>query len=278
MIKDHYLQELTIPVTQRRNGAENDITSVKKIQEWLTLYEFRHPGAGTATLIDGDYGPATERAVKNFQNQIGKYKTGIVSPVLFGNMVDGLEFAFQTPGGGNHLRDKITSIAMNHLLQWPKELTINNQSNSGPWVRSYMDGRQGAIWFWCMGFVQAIIDQAFSELGGKFTDFMPKTLLCDDLGNHATAHNYIRKNNAIKANPSLIKKGDIFLLKTSNNPDKIWYHTGIIINANEETIQTIEGNTDELGTSNGDGVYSRIRNFHNSVIDVVSVQRMEDVV
>ncbi|MBK8404444.1 MAG: CHAP domain-containing protein [Saprospiraceae bacterium] len=200
MIKDHYLQELTIPVTQRRNGAENDITSVKN--------EYSH------------------------------------------------ESSF--------------AMAKRAYYKQPKQ--------QRSWVRSYMDGRQGAIWFWCMGFVQAIIDQAFSELGGKFTDFMPKTLLCDDLGNHATAHNYIRKNNAIKANPSLIKKGDIFLLKTSNNPDKIWYHTGIIINANEETIQTIEGNTDELGTSNGDGVYSRIRNFHNSVIDVVSVQRMEDVV
>jgi peptidoglycan hydrolase-like protein with peptidoglycan-binding domain len=275
MIKDHYLQELEMPGTQSRSGrATNSQQAVKKIQEWLNLYEFRHPGVGTATMIDGDFGPATERAVKNFQIHIGKSPTGIVSKQLFGNLTDPLEFAFQTPGAGNHLRDKITSIAMNHLLQFPKELTIGGQSNSGPWVRSYMDGNQGAEWFWCMGFVQTIFDQAFSELGGRFTDFMPKTLLCDTLGNHATSNNHINKNDVIKANPSLIKKGDIFLLKTANNPNKTWFHTGIIVNANDDIIQTIEGNTDELGSSNGNGVYSRIRNFRKSNIDVVSLQQI----
>ena len=79
MQKDAYLKELTIKETQRRNGADNTKKEVMKIQSWLSLFAIAHPTAGTATAIDGAFGPATERAVKNYQEQVGRSPSGIVS-------------------------------------------------------------------------------------------------------------------------------------------------------------------------------------------------------
>lgn len=66
MKKDKYLKELTISETQKRHG-DNTKKDVMKIQSWLSLYAIQNPESGTVTGIDGDFGPATEKAVKNFQ-------------------------------------------------------------------------------------------------------------------------------------------------------------------------------------------------------------------
>ena len=69
---------------------------------------------------------------------------------------------------------------------------------------------------------------------------------------------------------------------TSNNKKEVekirrpktsadWQHTGIITKVNNEYIETIEGNTNQGGSSNGNGVYRRIRNFDQTIIDVVSI-------
>ena len=69
MKKNWYQKELVIRNTQKRRGDNNNRKDVRKIQSWLTLYSIQHPHSGTATDIDGDFGPATERAVKNFQKR-----------------------------------------------------------------------------------------------------------------------------------------------------------------------------------------------------------------
>jgi hypothetical protein len=61
---------------------------------------------------------------------------------------------------------------------------------------------------------------------------------------------------------------DIFLLQKSKND---WTHTGIIINAEDEILETIEGNTNEDGSRNGNRVRRRTRNFMKSMLDVFSV-------
>ena len=68
--------------------------------------------------------------------------------------------AFERPLESTDLRTMVVEAAHNHLENYPYELMIQGASNSGPWVRAYMDGNDGSPWFWCMGFVQAIIDQA----------------------------------------------------------------------------------------------------------------------
>ena len=273
MIKNDYLNELEIQHTQKRNGANNIANDVRKIQSWLTLFEFRNPGFGTATAIDGDFGPATELAVKNFQSAIGKSRTGVVSKRLFKLLNQPLTEAFTAQVGMDSLRDSIISVAMSHLSQRPRELVIKGESNFGPWVRSYMDGDDGPWQFWCVGFVLTIIDQALSELGGNFTNYMPLTKACDDLGNHAQNIGSFVNNYHWRSNRSLVRPGDIFLKRKVIGD---WTHVGIITDVHNEVIETIEGNTNDDGSRDGIGVFRRIRNYHNSKLDVFSIQQMVD--
>ena len=53
---------------RRDSAGERD---VRRVQEWLTL-------AGSRTDVDGDFGPATEAAVRDFQRRCALPVTGTV--------------------------------------------------------------------------------------------------------------------------------------------------------------------------------------------------------
>lgn len=269
MKKTAYKKELLIKATQKRKGDHNNPTDVRKIQSWLSLFAIGNPNAGTATGIDGDYGPATERAVKNYQKANDIIPSGIVTQALFDKLCNPMREAFEKPLQSTNLRNLVLEVAENHVKSHPRELIIKGQSNSGPWVRSYMDGNDGSMWFWCMGFVQMIIDQAASAQGKKFTSLMPQTVSCDIVGNAGLEKRILHRNSKIKQDPSLIKPGDIFLIKKSKLD---WTHTGIIINIEGTTIETIEGNTNHEGSRNGIAAMKRTRNFKKSNIDVFSIE------
>lgn len=273
MKKENFKKELVL-ANQQQRGSQNIKKEVRKIQSWLTLYELSNPGSGTAMKVDGIFGPATEIGVKQFQQIHGLPQTGIVDAALFGMLTIPLLKAFTHPSGGITLREKVVNVAKQHLEQKPFELVIDKETNSGPWVRSYMDGAEGSDMLWCMGFVQAILDQAASELNKDFRKLVPHTGSCDVVGNHGIATNRLARNINVRANPSLIQPGDIFLLYDKNNSQIAWFHTGIIISSTNDTITTIEGNTNNDGSSNGNGVYKRIRNFRTNTIDVFSIQSL----
>lgn len=269
MLKTSYQKELTITVPQKRNGTASNKKDILRIQSWLNLYELIHPGAGTLTGVDGDFGPATDQAVKNYQRIIKVSQTGVVDQSLFSTICMPLKNAFEGNISGKGLRQVVVNAANNHLQNHPFELVINQQSNSGPWVRSYLDGNEGTDWFWCMGFVQTIIDQAASLQGKDFRSLMPLTYSCDTVGTTGLHNGNLSRCTKVRSNPSLVKPGDIFLLQKTPND---WQHTGIIISVGTETFETIEGNTNEGGSSNGNGVYKRIRNFMGSKLDVFSIE------
>lgn len=269
MIKTHYQKELTISATQKKDGRTNNKKDILKIQSWLTLNELSNPGAGTLTGIDGDFGPATDQAVKNYQKILKVPQTGIVDQSLFNSLCAPLKNAFEGNVGGNGLRQLVVNVAKRHLQNHPFELVINKQTNMGPWVRSYMNGQEGTPMFWCMGFVQSIIDQAASALGKDFRTLMPVTFSCDTVGTTGLQKGNLSRFTAVRNNPSLVKPGDIFLLQQSSHD---WHHTGIIISVGNGTFETIEGNTNEGGSSNGNGVYRRVRSFAASKLDVFSIE------
>lgn len=268
MIKKQYLKELAIPATQQRNGSTNTLKDVMKIQSWLNLYAMVHPSSGTATGIDGDFGPATELAVKHFQAAKGLSQTGVVDLALFKVLSQPMANAFTGVAAGTDLRTIVVNTAMQHLNNAPFELTIKGQSNSGPWVRAYMDGMEGTPWFWCMGFVQAIFDQAASQLGKDFRKLMPLSYSCDTVATSAIQKGILSRYTAVRNNPAVVKPGDIFLLEKTTND---WEHTGIITAIHGDIFETIEGNTNNDGSSNGNGVYKRVRNYRTSKLDVMSI-------
>lgn len=269
MIKKQYEAELTITAPQSKGGANHRKQDVRKIQSWLNLYARTDPASGTSTAIDGDFGAATETAVKNFQKAKGLAQTGKVDLALFDKLCAPLRNAFETVPKGSTLREKIASAANGHLQNNAFELTIGGQSNSGPWVRSYMNGNEGGEWLWCMGFVQTIIDQAASAEGKDFRTLMPMTFSCDTVGTFGRQKGLLREFAQVRKTPSLVKPGDVFLIQKARND---WFHTGLVIAVRNGVFETIEGNTNEDGSSNGIGVYRRIRNFMVSKLDVFSIE------
>lgn len=269
MHKTTYQKELVISATQKKNGAHNTKKDVMKIQSWLTLFSMSNSNAATATGIDGDFGPATEQAVKNFQKAKAIPQNGIVDQACFDLLVAPLAQAFEGNLAGSSLRQLVLNTASLHTKQHPFELNISSQSNMGPWVRAYMDGHEGTPWFWCMGFVQAIIDQAASLLGKSFKILMPLTYSCDVVGTTGLQKGLLTRYNQIRNDPSVMKPGDIFLLQKAPHD---WIHTGIITAIGNDTIECVEGNTNTGGSSNGNAVLKRIRNFRQSKIDVFSIE------
>jgi len=271
MQKTFYQKELLIKATQQRRGINNNKKDIEKIQSWLNLFAMQNPSSGTATGIDGDFGPATEKAVLNFQKFNKLAQTGSVDQKLFDLLASPLKKAFEGPVSGRNLRELILNTAKNHLQNHPFELVIHNQSNSGPWVRSYMDGNEGNDWFWCMGFVQAIIDQAASIQQKNFKTLMPLTYSCDTVGTIGIQKKILTRFQAARTNPTLIKPADVFLIQKTTND---WFHTGIVTAVHGDIIETFEGNTNSDGSHNGNAVMNRIRNFKQSKIDFFSIQSL----
>ena len=273
MIKDQYLKELSISDTQKLKGVNNTKKDTMKIQSWLNLFELANAGSGTSTGIDGDFGPATDEAVKRFQRIKKITANGIVDDVVFQKLVQPLQAAFENRIAGNNLRQLVIDTADNHLKYHPFELVVNRQNNSGPWVRSYMNSNEGESWYWCMGFVQTIIDQAASQLDKSFKTLMPLTFSCDTVGMTGLQKGNLIRYNKVRQQPGLVKTGDIFLVQKTTFD---WVHTGIILAVKNGIFETIEGNTNTAGSANGNGVYKRIRNFMSSKLDVFSIAELAD--
>jgi peptidoglycan hydrolase-like protein with peptidoglycan-binding domain len=269
MQKSHYQKELTISATQKKNGTQNNKKDITKIQSWLNLFSMTNHDAGTATGIDGDFGPATERAVINFQKIKGRAQTGTVDQAAFDLLCEPMRKAFEGTVPGTGLRQLIVNTAFNHANQNPFELVIKDQPNSGPWVRAYMNGNEGKDWLWCMGFVQTIIDQAASMLGKNFQALMPLTFSCDTVGTIGLEKKLLTRFTEVRNNPSKVKPGDVFLLQQSPHD---WFHTGIITSIGDGIFETVEGNTNGGGSSNGFAALKRVRNFRTSKLDVFSVE------
>jgi hypothetical protein len=120
-----------------------------------------------------------------------------------------------------------------------------------------------------MGFVQAIIDQAASSLNKNFKDLMPSSFSCDEVGEAALAKGLLTRFAKVRNDPSVAKPGDIFLLQAEPHD---WTHTGIIVSVGNDVFETIEGNTNNDGSNNGDRACKRVRNFRKQKLDVFSIE------
>lgn len=219
---------------------------VKLIQEWLNLHDFR-------VVIDGDLGPASEYAVKEFQKARSLVADGVVGPMTFAQLIKPMTDALQPISPGNKfLGEMVVAYAEQHLKSHPREV---GGQNMGPWVRLYMSGNQGVEWPWCAGFVSYILKQACQSLQKPLP--IKTSVSCDSLAASAKEKGlFLAENKA--ADKSKLKPGAIFLnRRTSTN----WIHTGILINAEPDIFHTIEGNTNDEGSAEGYEVCKRVRGY-----------------
>ena len=269
MIKTHYIKEIAPPAEYVKKGVKNEYT--KKIQEWINLWKFCDPRWNHQISIDSDFSAVTEMIVKKFQNFRGISDDGIVGPQTWNELVKPMKESFEEISflDSVSLRTRVVEYARQHLRSSPTEIN----SNRGPWVRAYMCGNEGEEWYWCVGFVETILDQAYSSLDQKFTDHFPNPsyFSCDEV------LKYARQNTRLVTQAELLNgeytpgMGDLFLnMKAGDENDAT--HIGIVIECNDTILTTIEGNTDNhTGSRNGGEVCERTRNFKNHLINVVKL-------
>src|SRR5688572_13151573 len=165
------MEELTFkgPVSRGASGRE-----ARQVQEWLCLHESR-------VVVDGDFGKATEAAVREFQGRKGLPASGGVDQPTFEALVAPLRAALAPiQAGSAPLGELLVAYARQHLAQSPREA---GGQNRGPWVRQYMKGKEGGDAPWCAGFVSFLLDQAAESLGRAAP--LPWTASCDMLAGHA---------------------------------------------------------------------------------------------
>jgi hypothetical protein len=221
----------------------------RRVQEQLTLNKF-------AVDIDNDFGAATEKRVKDFQAAKGLPVTGIVDQATWEKLVEPMVKALKPIAAGNKTLSELTvAYARQHVAQHPVEAGGDNR---GPWVRAYLDW-DGPDARWCAGFTCYALEQAANTLGIKVP--VASSASCDVLANGAkTAGLFVAGSKVVsgavpKAN---IVPGSFFLVRKTPTD---WVHVGIVKGAAAQSFDTVEGNTDSGGSSNGFEAAERARAF-----------------
>lgn len=237
------MNELEIQRTyQRQERGEK----VKLIQEWLCLN-------GHGVKIDGDFGPATEAAVKQFQSRKALPVTGVVDLATFERLVDPIKAALQKISpNGRSLGELAVAYAQQHLRQHPIEV---GGENRGPWVRLYMNGNEGQPWAWCAGFACYCLRQACETLGQTMP--IDPSFSCDLLAAGARQRGRLLDGGSL-SDRARIHPGSLFLLRRTSTD---WVHAGIVVSAEPEFFRSIEGNTNDNGSREGYEVCTRTRSY-----------------
>jgi peptidoglycan hydrolase-like protein with peptidoglycan-binding domain len=222
-------------------------TSVKRLQEWLCH-------GGSATAIDSDFGPATERALKAFSTGQGRTARGALDNPTWGLLTAPLQSALSVAPEGASLPVALRATAQAHLAVHPREF---GGDNCGPWVRLYTDGNEGSEWLWCAGFASFVLRQACAALGVRAP--IKGSVSCDSLAAQAkTAGRFVSGQSLQDGTVTWSALGAccIFLVRRTSTD---WTHTGFALQGSGETFATIEGNTNDDGSSNGYEVCARTR-------------------
>lgn len=234
--------EITLRRTLKR-GDKN--TAVRRVQEWLTL-------AGFGLVMDGDFGPVTQRTVKRFQEAFALDSTGRVNKETYAKLVEPMTHALkQLPGVGPSMNDTVLACARQHLAQHPREVRGDNR---GPWVRLYMSGREGPSQYWCAGFTRFIMRQAAELL--QISLSVKGSVSCDRFAAQAKqAGLFLSEADARQAG---VPPGSLFLVRRTSTD---WTHIGIVTESEQTHFHTIEGNTNDDGERNGYEVCARARSY-----------------
>lgn len=222
---------------------------VRRLQEWLTFH-------GCATTIDGGFGSATEKAINDFQRKSRLPISSALTQAVWAKLVAPLDRAVSALPAGQNRVTSILAVAKAHLAEHPIEL---GGENRGPWVRSYMSGRDGAEWLWCAGFVSTVMAQGCASAGQPMP--VKGSVSCDTLAAQAQANgNFVAGKDIASGKVTWQDIGacSIFLVKRSPGD---YSHTGFAFKGEGNTFYTIEGNTNDDGSSNGYEVCSRSRSI-----------------
>ena len=238
--------------------------AVRRIQEGLNFHDCR-------TSIDGDFGPATEDCVKDFQRMKRKSPSGQVDANLWNLLVKPMTTALKAPTvtAGMSAQQAVLAVANQHVDQHPVEI---GGANCGPWVRLYCQGNDGRHWAWCAGFVTLIMQQAYFYLDRRPP--IKGSVSCDSLAAQAKEAGLFvgeRELTSGRRSWSAFDAACVFLRRRTSTD---WTHTGIAFGGFGEPAElafsTIEGNTNDEGVREGFEACRRKRGVVGSHYDFIA--------
>lgn len=181
------------------------------------------------------FGPSTEAAVKQFQKSRNLQVDGEVGELTWDVLFSTLDIS---PVSSNILSLRALEVAMTQLNV--KEKTGHNDGEA---VESYLKSvGLGKGYAWCAAFVYWSFNQAAKQL--NMNNPLTKTAGVMD-----------HWHKAIDKRVTTPQVGDIFIMDFGGGKG----HTGFVTDSNSTRIFTLEGNTNDGGSREGDGVYKRNR-------------------
>lgn len=232
--------ELAFPGVLTR-GAKG--IGVKRVQEWLVYHGFK-------LAVDGDFGPATDRALIGFAAVTWGPTDPPhvdVGPEVWAELTAPLRRAMAPiDATGKTLNELVCLYARQHLAEHPVEI---GGPNDGPFVRAYMLGNGGRIWAWCAGTVSLWLAMACAAKGVPMP-FKP-SFGVPELARAAKA-----KGRFLADGPPV--PGDVFVIPTATGS---WSHTGVVLawDTGAPKFTSAEGNTSSEGSADGTVARSLLR-------------------
>ncbi len=242
-------REIDYPGAQIRKGDRK--RAVQQVQEWLNYHQCR-------TLIDSDFGPATEACVRQFQGNSGLPQSGRVNRETWNALVGPMKTALLAPDDIESMTDPqaVRAAANQHLAQHPVEI---GGQNRGPWVRLYCAGNDGKEWAWCAGFVSMIMHQAYFYRGRKPP--IEGSVSCDVLAAQAKQAAMFIPGKSVQRNQFNWRQFDECCIFLRRRVTSDWTHTGFGLDRDRQVFMTIEGNTNDEGEREGYEACSRTRSI-----------------
>jgi hypothetical protein len=255
----------TLPISS--TSSPHDVV---RLQEWLVVRALNvganagaPPSSPAAAGIDGGFGSGTSGACTAFAASNG-LPDGTVNTAFWQALTGGMRAAFTYRSTHPNIGDAIIETAQTHLAQKPLEArrlangVLIGQDNSGPWVRAYCLGLSDE---WCQGAASQWVKQAFAALDRPlpFPLDPPQVLplFVPSIASAARTAGRLVQG----AGTAVVPPGSFFFVRGTLRGNPSYIHVGITTSAirGDGTFDTIEGNTNTDGSSNGWEVCPRIR-------------------
>ncbi len=218
--------------------------AVQRLQEWLCFH-------GHRVKIDGELGPATGLALKEFQTANGWNAASSLKNNVWEHLTTPMRSALSAQPQAPDFAAACIEVAREHLNARAIEIGGDNR---GPWVRLYTGGYDGSEWRWCAAFVSFVMAQTASAIG--VSKPLRGSASCDMLALQAENTGLLVSGKSLLTGAQARPNVALFLIRRA---PRDWSHTGFAFNFTADTFETIEGNTNDEGSAEGYEVCRRIR-------------------
>ncbi len=211
----------------------------------LLQQKLRENGYYHGMPVDGILGPQTVAETKKYQAAKGITADGIVGPQTLkelGMMGKEDESEMKPIPEDVWILNNVRTVAL--AIAMSQNGVRERGNNSGPAVESFLRAvGLGPGYSWCMAFVYWAFAKAHQHANAK--NRLIRTGGCMKQWNETKCYK-------TTTDP---QSGDIFIMDLGGGAG----HTGIVVSVDRDEVHCIEGNTNDNGSANGDGVYLRTR-------------------